>query len=139
MGQQGMFEHLFAYGTLRSGEANDIGEVAKRHDMANPENLGWASVTGYLHDFGNYPGLVIDKAGHAVLGQIFHFPHELLPILDDIEEFYPDRPSLFERTETTVTANGREIACYVYVVGRDVLEKHPAIVDGDWVTYRRRR
>ena len=139
VGAHSTVEHVFVYGTLRLGEANDIGEVARRHGIAPPEFVGSASAIGCLHDFGSYPGLVLDDEGSAMVGEVFQIASGLLPFLDEIEEFYPGRPSLFERTVTGVKVNGEDLDCHVYVVDRRETGSARRILGGDWVAYRIRR
>lgn len=132
-------DHVFVYGTLRSGEANDIQEVARRHRIATPEYVGLSSVTGYLHDCGSYPCLALDDKGSSVVGEVYRIVPELLPFLDEIEEFFPGRKSLFERKETVVNVEGRNVHCYLYIADPRAFEKSPRIVGGDWVRYGKER
>ena len=55
-------QHVFVYGTLRAGEANDISVAAARNGIAAPTLVGTASLRGRLFDFGSYPGMVVDPA-----------------------------------------------------------------------------
>ena len=134
-----MAENIFVYGTLRSGEANDITQVARRYGIALPEYAGRASVTSYLHDFGNFPGLALDGRGVNVVGEIYRIAPQLLPILDEIEEFRPGRPSLFERVETSISLGDQALTCHVYLIAGEEFRKHPLIGGGDWVAYRKGR
>lgn len=63
--------HVFAYGTLRAGEANDLRVAASRRGIAEPKLIGHATLHGRLYDFGAYPGLVPDPTGTAVRGDVY--------------------------------------------------------------------
>ncbi len=62
---------IFVYGTLRAGESNDIRRAATRHKIVAPRFVGSARLRGRLHDFGAYPGLVLDEAAGAVTGEVY--------------------------------------------------------------------
>lgn len=59
--------HVFVYGTLRAGEANDIGHAAARHGIPAPTLLGAVALPGELYDFGTYPGMVAGAAGQSLV------------------------------------------------------------------------
>ena len=77
--------HVFAYGTLRAGEANDLRVAASRRGIAEPKLIGHATLHGRLYDFGAYPGLVPDPTGTAVRGDVYRIDPGLVPVLDTIE------------------------------------------------------
>ncbi len=128
--------HVFVYGTLRKGEVNDIGRAAARHGLPAPRLLGAASVRGRLYDFGSYPGLVPDAAARPVRGDVYEIDDALVPVLDEIEEIYPDVEGLFRSREIGVTVAGRELRCLFYPVAEEAVAKRVQIQDGDWVGYR---
>lgn len=130
---------VFVYGTLRAGEANDILLAAQRHGIAAPTLIGVGTIAGHLYDFGNYPGLVLDRAGGPVLGDIYEIADALVPVLDEIEEIYPGQPSLFVRRTHVVTSAERALACLLYPVAESTVAGLPRIESGDWVGYRRAR
>lgn len=131
--------HVFVYGTLRAGEANDIHLAAQRHGIAAPTLIGVGTIAGHLYDFGNYPGLVLDRAGGQVFGDIYDIAEGLLPVLDEIEEIYPGQPSLFVRQTHAVTRADQALACLLYPVAQHTVAGLPRIESGDWVAYRRAR
>lgn len=131
--------HIFVYGTLRAGEINDITRAAARHDHAAPTLVGTARVTGALYDFGDYPGLVLDAAARAVAGEVYHIEPQLLPVLDGIEEYVPNRISLFYRTEIPVHVEGKNLTCLVYPVRARDTQAMACIACDDWVLHRQLR
>lgn len=130
--------YVFVYGTLRAGEANDIGDVARRHGLPEPRRVETTTVPGTLHDFGDYPGWVPnDEAATLVVGDVYDVAPNLIPILDDIEEVYPGRPGLFTRTTLSLPCAGAMLLCMAYPVDPSVAATRPVIEGGDWVAYRR--
>ena len=113
--------YLFVYGTLRPGHA-PAGIAAQ---VGTLRELGPAAIRGTLYDLGAYPGAVIDRsAGTTIDGTILRLPDDpsVLAALDAYEGFVPtDRArSLFVRARTSATlADGRRLACWVYVYNRD--------------------
>jgi gamma-glutamylcyclotransferase (GGCT)/AIG2-like uncharacterized protein YtfP len=133
-------QHVFVYGTLRAGEANDIHRAARRHGIAAPVLVGIGHAHGRLYDFGAYPGLVPDPDGGPVRGDVYRIDAALIPVLDEIEEVFPGIEGLFRsvRIEVTVNNDGREhaIDCLVYPVGENAVAGLTRIEEGDWVAYR---
>ncbi|KVL32852.1 gamma-glutamylcyclotransferase family protein [Burkholderia sp. MSMB1835] len=130
--------HVFVYGTLRAGQANDIGQAAARHGIAAPTLLGAAALPGELYDFGTYPGMLAGPAGKSLVwGDVYEVDEQLVPVLDEIERVYPGVDSLFKPEEVTVELGGRQYACLYYPVAAHAAAGRPRIVSGDWVQYRR--
>jgi gamma-glutamylcyclotransferase (GGCT)/AIG2-like uncharacterized protein YtfP len=136
-------QHVFVYGTLRAGEANDIHRAASRSGIAQPVLVGIGHVRGRLFDFGAYPGLVLDNDDTPVRGDIYAIDDALIPILDEIEEVVPGVEGVFrsERIDVRVSANGREqtLDCLIYPVGENTVRGLKRIEEGDWIEYRRHR
>ncbi|HEY3600123.1 MAG TPA: gamma-glutamylcyclotransferase family protein [Paraburkholderia sp.] len=132
-------QYVFVYGTLRSGEVNDIGEAAARRSIVAPTLLGEATVRGRLFDFGTYPGLVPDEAGIHVKGDVYEIDDRLVAVLDEIEAVYPGEEGLFVPRRVTVGIEGAVFECRYYPVQRDAVKGLPEIGSGDWVAYRRAR
>jgi len=130
---------VFIYGTLRAGEANDIGEAAARNDIAAPTLLGSATVRGRLFDFGNYPGLVVDEAGVDVRGDVYEIDDALVAVLDEIEAVYPGVEDRFVARDVMVKVDGNVVNCRFYPVAPGAVKGLPEIRSGDWVEHRRTR
>ncbi|MDN7427872.1 gamma-glutamylcyclotransferase [Burkholderia sp. AU16741] len=130
--------HVFVYGTLRAGQANDIAHAAARHGIAAPTLLGAAALPGELVDFGMYPGMIAGTAGKSLVwGDVYAVDEQLVPVLDEIERVYPGVDSLFKPEEVTVELGGRQYACLYYPVAADAAAGRPRIASGDWVQHRR--
>lgn len=129
--------NLFAYGTLRRGEANDILLVAARHALPPPAWLGLARMRGRLLDFGAYPGMVVDHQAGLVVGDVFCIVVEMIPVLDAIEEVYPGQRGLFMRCQSHIELeDGRRLQGVHYPVDSEVAGKRPVIEGGDWIKHR---
>lgn len=132
--------HVFVYGTLRAGEANDIGHAARRHGIAAPTLLGAVALPGALYDFGTYPGMVAGSAGQSLVwGDVYEIDEQLMPVLDEIERVYPGVDTLFSQEPVSVELGGREYVCVYYPVAAHAVADRPRIASGDWVQHRRER
>lgn len=128
--------HVFAYGTLRSGEPNDINRLDPR-----PRFLGFGVVDGELFDFGRHPGIVLREGASHVLGEIYACAPELVAVLDDVEMNYPERPGLYRQAWREIACGGRTLRCLVYELadeGRSSLGPIPSSRLVDWVSWRLR-
>lgn len=133
---RGQMRHVFVYGTLRTGEINDIGLAAARHGIEAPRWVGRAAVAGRLYDFGEYPGLVRDEQAGPVRGDVYEIDQALVPVLDAIEGVQPGIDSLFKSREIDVAVAGRELRCFYYPVDEVSVGGRPRIEAGDWISYR---
>lgn len=128
--------HVFVYGTLRAGEANDLRVAAAKRGIPEPELLGTAMLHGRLYDFGAYPGLVLDPTGTAVRGDVYRIDAALVPVLDEIEEVYPGGDALFLRENHAVMLGSEAVDCIVYPVSPKHIVGRAVITGGDWVAHR---
>ncbi|MGU7780293.1 gamma-glutamylcyclotransferase family protein [Burkholderia sp. PU8-34] len=132
--------YVFVYGTLRAGEANDIGSAAARHGIAVPTLVGAAALPGELYDFGTYPGMVAAGDGKSLVwGDVYEVDEQLMPVLDEIERVYPGVDSLFKPETATVELGGRQYTCVYYPVAAHAVSDKPRIGSGDWVQHRQDR
>jgi gamma-glutamylcyclotransferase (GGCT)/AIG2-like uncharacterized protein YtfP len=128
-----MADHLFLYGTLLPSLARPPAAAL----VARLRPLGPATVPGRLYDLGPYPALVLDPpAASRVCGELFALPDDpaVLARLDEYEDAVASDPAggLYRRVETEATlADGRALACWVYVYNRDVGAAVP-IPHGDY-------
>ncbi|MFM0337408.1 gamma-glutamylcyclotransferase family protein [Paraburkholderia fungorum] len=132
-------QNVFVYGTLRAGEVNDIAEAAARHEIAEPDWLGTATVRGHLFDFGSYPGLVVDEAGVDVKGDVYEIDDDLVAVLDEIEAVYPGVEGRFVAREVMVKVNDDVVNCRFYPVVPHAVKGLQEIKSGDWVVHRSTR
>jgi len=136
-------QHVFVYGTLRTGESNDIHRAAERNGIADPVLVGSGRIHGRLYDFGAYPGVVLDADASSVHGDVYRIEDTLVPVLDEIEEVVPGISGLFrsEHMHVTVGLDGpaETIECLVYPVSDAAVQGLPRIDHGDWVKHRRAR
>jgi gamma-glutamylcyclotransferase (GGCT)/AIG2-like uncharacterized protein YtfP len=126
--------HIFVYGTLRSGEANDVNRLDPR-----PRFLGFGVVEGDLFNFGRHPGIVLREGASRVLGELYACAPALIRTLDDIELNYPERPGLYRQAWRDVACGGRTLRCLVYELtdeGVSSLGRFPPAELMDWVSWR---
>ena len=119
--------HVFVYGTLRRGEANDITRL-----LPSPRFVGCAAICGAMYHLGRYPGVVLAGEG-SVQGEIYAIDAELERQLDAIEEVYPQQTGEYAKREIGVVLDGRELRCIVYEINPIHVQHAPLLVDGDWV------
>ena len=129
--------HVFVYGTLRHGEANDINLLEPR-----PRFVGFGVVEGELFDFGRHPGIVLRQGAPPVLGELYACAPELIATLDDIELNYPEQPNLYRQACREVACGGQFLRCLVYELtdeGTSSLGRFPPADLVDWVSWRVRK
>lgn len=121
-----MNEHLvFVYGTLRQGGVRAMPGI-----FPGARFVGRASVGGSLYDFGPYPGLLLDEASTAVVGEVYEVTEEVLSKLDDIES-----SSYYKRKRVEVSLGGEGVACWVYEPDAELFPRRTLISSGDWIEY----
>lgn len=130
--------HVFVYGTLRAGEANDINRLRPA-----PRRLGKASVRGVLFDLGAYPGLrlaaslalgdPLSRVCVEVVGEVYAIDPALEPVLDEIEQVFPQRSGEYARREVKVHVNGTPLRALLYEIAPDRVQGRQVIAGGDWV------
>lgn len=135
-GALSMSIYVFVYGTLRSGEINDLSVVAARRGLVPPRRIGLAAVPGVLYDFGDWPGLVADAAAPAVAGEVYQVDGPLLALMDEIEEYAPDGGSCFIRRQIRVAVAGRTLDCHYYPIDPEHIGHAHRLDAADWVAYR---
>lgn len=121
---------LFAYGTLRRGESNDI------CNLGNPIFKGYGHVRGVLYDIGHCPGMLLNDAGIDVRGEIFEITPDMLPILDSVEDDCGDFPRRVAPVQHDTLGT---MHCIVYETGRRQVIGQPLIDSGDWIAHRLER
>jgi gamma-glutamylcyclotransferase (GGCT)/AIG2-like uncharacterized protein YtfP len=128
--------YVFAYGTLRAGEINDLARHAQERGLPAPRLVGQARVPGRLYDFGDWPGLVDQANGPAVLGEVYEIDELLLPLMDEIEGVEPEVDSCFIRRSTVLAIDGQPVDCLYYPIDPRHLGDAISVDGDDWVAYR---
>ncbi len=131
--------YVFVYGTLRSGEINDLEKLAERLGLGKPGRLGQASTSGTLYDFGDWPGLVAAPGGKAIAGDVYAVDEALLAAMDAVEEYEPGQNTLFVRRSLRLEVDGQLLDCFFYPVDPAQLGTAVPIEHHDWVAYRKSR
>ena len=119
--------HVFVYGTLRRGQANDINRLSPA-----PRFVGQAVIAGVMYDLGAYPGVVLG-AGGAVTGEVYAIAPALERVLDEIEELYPQNKGEYCKRELRVTVGEQQLECLVYEINPAYAAGKPLMASGDWV------
>lgn len=119
--------HVFVYGTLRRGEANDIN---RRHPA--PRWVGEARIQGRMFDLGAYPGVLLGGP-QWVQGEVYAVTPELEADLDALEGVRADGEGEYRKRDLDVAVAGRVLRCLVYEIHPARLQGAPAMVGGDWV------
>ncbi|HOB66763.1 gamma-glutamylcyclotransferase family protein [Ottowia sp.] len=127
--------HVFVYGTLRRGEANDITRLRPA-----PAFVGTAQVAGTLYDLGAYPGVVLGGAS-VVHGEVYAIQPALERRLDEIECVYPEQTNEYFKRDIAVSVclpggGRRETRCICYEYNPTRLGDARVIDAGDWVVPR---
>ena len=112
-------QRVFVYGTLKKGYC--------RHDALSSAKFLGAATTEPLYrlfDLGSYPGMVCDKNGAAVEGELYEVDDECLKNLDMVEgvsEGFYSR----ENVQLISPWNDQDALTYIY---RKSIDGHPQIV-----------
>jgi gamma-glutamylcyclotransferase (GGCT)/AIG2-like uncharacterized protein YtfP len=122
--------HVFVYGTLRRGEANDINRLSPA-----PRWVGQGVITGVMYHLGAYPGVVLGPGG-AVVGEVYAVEPALERVLDEIEEVFPQRRDEYFKREVRVTVGDQQLDCLVYEINVEYIKGQPLIASGAWVQER---
>ena len=135
--------YVFVYGTLRTGEINDLAQAAALRGLPAATPVGPASVPGMLVDFGNWPGLIPVNDGRRVQGDIFQAEPALIALTDEIEEYEPGKPCCFVRREVLarleIQGQTRLLTCQYYPIDPELRATAVDIAGDDWVAYRQAR
>ena len=127
--------HVFVYGTLRKGGANDITQLAPA-----PRFVGGGAIWGTLYHLGAYPGLVLGGAAtgvarSAVVGEVYFISRALERRLDEIEGLYPSPNGEYIKREVSVEVAGNRVVCLVYEIASSQVKNRQVITSGDWLQH----
>ena len=115
-----MSELLFVYGSLRPS----LQHSATRHFVERFEFIGKGTVTGILHDLGEYTGAVLTAdAAHQISGELVAVPADeaFWQALDDYENYDTDNSaqSLFIRQRCFVRlAEAKTVMAWIYTYNK---------------------
>lgn len=114
--------HLFVYGTLMAGEANE-------HHLAGVPRMAGV-VQGQLHDCGAYPALSLGEG--EVRGELVELPLARLAGMDALEGSAPGGApgGMYRRSVLAVRTKAGVVRAYAYVM--DDAARFPRIAEGDW-------
>ncbi len=119
--------HVFVYGTLRRGEANDITKLSPA-----PHYVGTGATAGLLYMVAWYPGLVLG-GNEKVTGEVYAITPELERRLDEIEEISEGPDSEYFKRSIVVQVEGVDINCIVYEINTARVRGKALINGGDWL------
>lgn len=111
-----MGEYLFVYGTLRS----DLASAETRSLLTGVKRVSAATVRGKLYDLGGYPGLILDRDGELIVGEVLELSEAKTQFraFDEYEGFTENAvsQSLFVRTKCrAVFPGGQFIEAWIYI------------------------
>jgi gamma-glutamylcyclotransferase (GGCT)/AIG2-like uncharacterized protein YtfP len=119
--------HVFVYGTLRKGDANDITKLTPA-----PVYMGDSQTNGNMYHLGSYPGVTLGGSG-IVIGEVYAMTEPLERLLDGIESEYPAQADEYAKRDIKVSVNGQMLDCIVYEINAAYIQGKPRIVSGDWL------
>jgi gamma-glutamylcyclotransferase (GGCT)/AIG2-like uncharacterized protein YtfP len=132
-----MPDHLFVYGTLRSGSAHPMAHRLR----VGARLVGRGSTPGLLYDFGDHPGAMFDpNARYRVIGDVFELRAgpRLLADLDRYEGFTGADDDMFRRLAVEVVLDkGGKVDAWTY--GLREAPRARLIGTGDFIADRRAR
>lgn len=124
-----MHHLVFVYGTLRSGQRNDI-----NLKTPSPLFVGMAKVKGQLYSRGWYPGIRLGGE-QWVEGEVYNISPALLAQLDELEEISPEPTSEYQRVRTEVACGEHQLMCDIYELSAHFAEQSPVLNQGNWLAY----
>jgi gamma-glutamylcyclotransferase (GGCT)/AIG2-like uncharacterized protein YtfP len=119
--------HVFVYGTLRRGDANDITKLTPA-----PVYRGDSQISGTMYHLGSYPGVTLGGSG-IVIGEVYAMTEPLERLLDGIESEYPAQTDEYYKRDIQVTVNEQLLDCIVYEINDTYIQGKPQIFSGDWI------
>ena len=122
--------HVFVYGTLRRGDANDITQLTPA-----PVYIGDSQISGNMYNLGTYPGVTLGGSG-MVVGEVYAITEPLERLLDGIESEYPAQADEYAKRDIQVSVNGQTLDCIVYEINAAYIQGKPEILSGDWIKSR---
>lgn len=122
--------HVFVYGTLRRGDANDITKLNPA-----PIYIGNSQISGSMYHLGGYPGITLGGE-NTIIGEIYAITEPLERLLDGIESEYPAQTDEYAKRDIQVALNQQLLNCIVYEINEAYVQGKPRIMSGDWIKSR---
>lgn len=122
--------HVFVYGTLRRGAANDVTKLNPA-----PIYIGNSQISGSMYHLGGYPGITLGGE-NTIIGEIYAITEPLERLLDGIESEYPAQTDEYAKRDIQVALNQQLLNCIVYEINEAYVQGKPRIVSGDWIKSR---
>lgn len=98
---------IFVYGTLMRGECRHV-HLARDGSAYLGKGRTACAYVLYQEDGANYPCMVLEERGVAVLGELWEVSDETLLLLDEVEGV----PRWFQR-QTITLDDGRRVQAYL--------------------------
>ncbi len=129
-----MTEYIFVYGTLRKTFKNKYAQLLHN----NAHFLGETFIQGRLYNLETYPVARYNKDDtEKIIGELYHIQNqEIIPLLDEYEEFGPQfpQPNEYIRIEITVTLKGKVYNTWFYQYNASTTHLQP-IITGDYLQF----
>jgi gamma-glutamylcyclotransferase (GGCT)/AIG2-like uncharacterized protein YtfP len=119
--------HIFVYGTLRRGDANDITKL-----IPTPVHIGDTKIKGRMYHLGGYPGITLG-GGNSIIGEVYAITEPLERLLDGIESEYPAQADEYHKRDIEVAVDGLLLDCIVYEINSAYIQGKALISSGDWL------
>jgi gamma-glutamylcyclotransferase (GGCT)/AIG2-like uncharacterized protein YtfP len=115
---------IFVYGSLLRGMAN--------HDVIKDAQYGGRARTAYeftMVRLGYYPG-VVHEGDQSIVGELY----ELSPVQLQRVDMLEGHPDYYKRKQIVLNTGDK---AWIYLLGREYLDKYPHVPDGYWKRYYR--
>ncbi len=120
--------HVFVYGTLRRGGANDINRLEPP-----PLWVGVSQVPGRLFSLGDFPAIELGRWG-IVVGEVYAISPALEEVLDRIEGIAPSPDGQYQKDWISVAMGPQSLTCLIYVATPETLAHATPMGTGDWMS-----
>jgi len=121
-------ELVFVYGTLRRGGSNSF-------RMNGAEFVSAGKVEGKLYSITWYPGLVLERGGKTVEGDLYRVRAAQLVALDDFEGISANEieGAEYRRVRTEVSTDGGDVEVAWAYEWKGPVDESRRIQSGDWL------
>ncbi len=102
--------NLFVYGTLKSNFDNDFAKYLR----GKATYMGQGKVFGRMYLLGWYPGIILDKDGYEIIGEVYHLSLQAEEVLAKLDDYEGVELGDYRRVLRTIFVNDLPIKCWVY-------------------------